>query len=379
MAVFLTGATGYIGSYLATNLLRDHTEKVACLVRAESTEKAHQRLWKSLQLHMSFDEFQTHLADRIDVYLGDLTQPDLGLGDNKDRLVHSMESVIHCAASLNRKSAKSCLNVNLRGTLEVVKLARSAHEHHGLRRFSDISTVAVAGHRKDEVVTEDKSIEWSRSDYDPYARTKKFCEHMVHQLMPDVPITVFRPSIVLGDSRFPETTQFDMVRAFVMLAKMPVLPLNPDWRVDIVPANFVGDAVVTLHQKDKPKHSAYHLSAGVNSLTYREVVEGLRSSGHAGRQVFTPWLERPFGSMVNVLSNTPRQWGVALPASLLKVFLPYLNFNTVFDNSRVCEEMGESPATFTSYAYDLMNFAVEGNFSYPYRDWPSSSHARKVA
>jgi len=379
MAVFLTGATGYIGSYLATNLLRDHSERVACLVRAESTEKAHQRLWKSLQLHMDFEEFQTHLADRIDVYLGDLTQPDLGLGDDKNRLIHSMESVIHCAASLNRKSAKSCLNVNLRGTLEVVKLARAAHDHHGLRRFSDISTVAVAGHRKDEIVTEDKSIEWSRSDYDPYARTKKFCEHMVHQLMPDVPITVFRPSIVLGDSRFPETTQFDMVRAFVMLAKMPILPLNPEWRVDIVPANYVGDAVVTLHQKDKPKHDAYHLSAGADALTYREVVDGLRSSGHAGRQMFTPWLERPFGSMINVLSNTPRNWGVALPASLLKVFLPYLNFNTVFDNKRVCEEMGRKPESFSNYAYDLMNFAVDGDFSYPYRDWPTSSRTRKVA
>ena len=61
-------------------------------------------------------------------------------------------------------------------------------------------------------MTEDKSIDWDRSDYDPYARTKKFCEHMIRQLLPDVPLTIFRPSIVLGDSRHPETTQFDMVQ-----------------------------------------------------------------------------------------------------------------------------------------------------------------------
>src|ERR1035438_546835 len=47
------------------------------------------------------------------------------------------------------------------------------------------------------------SIDWSRSDYDPYARTKKFCEHMIRQLLPDVSRTIFRPSIVLGDSRRP--------------------------------------------------------------------------------------------------------------------------------------------------------------------------------
>ena len=66
-----------------------------------------------------------------------------------------------------------------------------------------------------------------------------------------MPVTVFRPSIVLGDSRSPETTQFDMVRAFVMLARLPVLPFDPDWKLDIVPADYVGKAVVTIHQKDK--------------------------------------------------------------------------------------------------------------------------------
>ena len=45
--------------------------------------------------------------------------------------------------------------------------------------------MAVAGKRSNEVVTEDRSIEWDRSDYDPYARTKKFCEHMMRELLPD--------------------------------------------------------------------------------------------------------------------------------------------------------------------------------------------------
>src|SRR5213076_1935788 len=107
--------------------------------------------------------------------------------------VDTTDSLIHCAASLNRKSEKQCLNVNLRGTLEVIQLARRAQNRNGLRRYSHVSTVAVAGKRENEVVTEDASIDWSRSDYDPYARTKKFCEHMANQLLPDVPKTIFRP------------------------------------------------------------------------------------------------------------------------------------------------------------------------------------------
>src|SRR6266851_3842897 len=103
MAIFVTGSTGYLGSYIVAGLFTEHRE-----------------------------------------------------------------SLIHCAASLNRKSEKQCLNVNLRGTLEVIQLARHAQNRHGLRRYSHVSTVAVAGKRKNEIVTEDASIDWSRSDYDPY-------------------------------------------------------------------------------------------------------------------------------------------------------------------------------------------------------------------
>src|SRR5439155_60526 len=166
--------------------------------------------------HLDFPHFYEYLQTRVRVFPGDLTAPQFGLSrDDYDRLIHTTDSVLHCAASLNRKSEKSCLNVNLRGTLEVLLLAQKSHYYHGLRRFTLVSTVAVAGKRQDELVTEDRAIEWDRSDYDPYARTKKFCEHMTRQLLPDIPITIFRPSIVLGDSRYPQTTQFDMVRARV--------------------------------------------------------------------------------------------------------------------------------------------------------------------
>ena len=212
MAILLTGSTGYIGAHIASNLLADHSEPLNLLVRARSGQEARERLWRSLQLHLEFARFEEYLNSRIRIFVGDLTDARFGLADDDyTRLVHTTDSIIHCAASLNRKSEKSCLNVNLRGTLEVIQLATRARDHHGLRRFSHVSTVAVAGQRLDEVVQEDTAIDWNRSDYDPYARTKKFCEHMLRQLLPDVQRTIFRPSIVLGDSRRPETNQFDII------------------------------------------------------------------------------------------------------------------------------------------------------------------------
>ncbi len=379
MAIFLTGSTGYLGSYLAAGLFTGHSDSLNLLVRAKSEQEGRERLWQSLQLHLEFSEFQDFLASRVRVFRGDLTSERFGLSaDDYQQLVHSTDSLIHCAASLNRKSERQCLNVNLRGSLEVIQLARRIQDHHGLRRYSHVSTVAVAGTRQDEVVREDESIDWSRSDYDPYARTKKFCEHMVHQLLPDVARTIFRPAIVLGDSRKPETTQFDMVQAFSVLASLPVLPLRPDDRIDIVPADYVGKAIVTIHQKESAAHNTYHLSSGAESQTYRELTDALAKDGGWRKPMYVSSLGTPFSGTVNWLARKKSDLGRG--ASLLKVFWPYLTWNTVFDNSRVVAELdGEAPAKFSSYAYPLLRFSRANRFRYPARPWPAESAAKSAS
>jgi len=372
MAIFLTGSTGYIGAHVGANLLRDHGVALNVLVRARDVSEAERRLWQALQLHMEFPQFYEFLQTRVRVFRGDLTEPGFGLErEEYDRLVHTTDSVIHCAASLNRKSEKSCLNVNLRGTLEVLTLARHAEHYHGLRRFSQVSTVAVAGKRQNEVVSEDHAIDWERSDYDPYARTKKFCEHMMRVLLPETPKTVFRPSIVLGDSRYAETTQFDMVKAFVFLAGLRVLPFRPTDKIDIVNVDFVADAISTLHQKDRPEHDTYHLSSGIGSHTFREITRALAAAQNKRAPMFVAVAERPFAGSVNLLAN--RKGAIGKGASLLRVFMPYLVWNTVFDNRRVTRELGKKPAPFSEYCYPLLKFSRENDFTYNYRPWPVAS------
>jgi nucleoside-diphosphate-sugar epimerase len=223
--------------------------------------------------------------------------------------------------------------------------------------------------RHNEVVTEDKSIDWERSDYDPYARTKKFCEHMIHQLLPRVPRTIFRPSIVLGDSRFAQTTQFDMVRSFVFLAGLPVLPFRPNDKIDIVNVDFVADAVATLHQKENPQYDTYHLSSGRSSQTFREVTSALAAARHKRGPLFVSFLEKPFSATVNTLANYRNSAGRG--AALMKVFMPYLLWNTVFDNTRVTTELGRKPVPFSRYSYPLLKFSQETQFTYPYQEWPA--------
>src|SRR5262249_17372436 len=157
-------------------------------------------------------------------------------------------------------------------------------------------------------------------------------EHMVVQLLPDVSHIIFRPAIVMGDSRRAETSQFDMVQAFDILARLPILPLRPHDRIDIVPADYVGQAILTIHQKRHRDLHMYLLSSVAASETYREITDRLSEQGGWRRPAYFPSLGRPFSGTVNRLANRRSAAGYA--ASLMKVFWPYLNWNTVFDNSR---------------------------------------------
>jgi nucleoside-diphosphate-sugar epimerase len=200
---------------------------------------------------------------------------------------------------------------------------------------------------------------------------------MANQLLPDVPKTIFRPAIVMGDSRRPETSQFDMVQAFHVLAQMPVLPLRPHDKIDIVPANYVAKAIVTIHQKEAPTHGIYHLSSGTGSQTYQELTDAISHDGGMMRPMYMPSLGGPFSSTVNWVAN--RSGAAGYGASLLKVFWPYLDWNTVFDNSRVVAELGEAPAKFSTYATPLLKYSRENKFQFPAKPWPSAPDAEKNA
>jgi long-chain acyl-CoA synthetase len=378
VAIFLTGSTGYIGAHVLANLLENSSENVNLLVRARDANEARERLWRAIQIHIEFPRLCELLDQRIAFFRGDLTGAKFGLEDDDyQRLVKTtIPSFIAPRRSI-ANPRRACLNVNLRGTLQVIELASRAHSDHGLRRFSHVSTVAVAGMRSNEVVEEDTAIDWDRSDYDPYARTKKFCEHMGRELLPDVSKLFLRPSIVLGDSRRAETTQFDMVRAFVFLAGLPMLPFRPGDRLDIVPVDYVADAISTLHLKEKPLHEIYHLSSGTDAETFQQLTEALASAQGKRGPMFMPGLEKSSTRMINSLAR--RSGKVGGIATLLKVFLPYLLWNTVFDNSRVVAELGRKPAPFSKYCYELMRFSRENNFQYSYRDWPSAADMAKTA
>ena len=100
-------------------------------------------------------------------------------------------------------------------------------------------------------------------------------------------------------------------------------------------------------------------------------------AGGMRRPLFWPWLGGPFSQAVNWTAK--RGGAVGHAASLLKVFWPYLDWNTVFDNSRVVAELGEAPAKFSTYAGGLLKFSRDNHFRYPARPWPGNRSTATTA
>src|SRR6202011_5207708 len=106
------------------------------------------------------------------------------------------------------------------------------------------------------------------------------------------------------------------------------------------------------------------------SQTFREVTTALSAAQQKRPPVFLPMLERPFSGTVNTLENHKN--ALSYEASLMKVFMPYLVWNTVFDNTRVTSELGRKPVPFSQYSYPLLKFSRETNFQYDYQPWPAA-------
>jgi len=169
---------------------------------------------------------------------------------------------------------------------------------------------------------------------------------MGNQLLPDVPRPISAAAIILGDSRRPETVAIRYGSSVPRLAQMLFFPAFPHDKIDIVPANYVGKAIVTIHQKEAPAHGIYHfvLRHGIADLPGAD--QGHCASGGMIRPMFgRPWGDLSPAWSIGVANRTG---AAAYGASLLKVFWPYLDWNTVFDNSSASAELGEVPAKFSS-------------------------------
>lgn len=232
------------------------------------------------------------MAERVELVEGDITRPSLGLDVGAEGRAREATGIWHLAAAYDLSVSREMgMRVNVEGTRHVLELAARCSD---LERFHYVSTCYVSG-RYSGVFAED-DLEKGQEFNNFYEETKFLAEVDVRSAARGgLPTTVYRPAIVVGDSRTGETQKFDgpyyIIRWVLRQPGTALVPVagDPDaTRVNLVPSDFVADAIAHLSVLPHSSGRTYQL-ADPDPLTVTGLLDAIeRATGKKVRIVPLP-------------------------------------------------------------------------------------------
>ncbi|MBK9528130.1 MAG: SDR family oxidoreductase [Acidobacteria bacterium] len=238
---FITGFPGFIAGRLIEKLTAPERQ-FFLLVQPQFVDRAIEEI----------EEIAERTGTPLDSFVlveGDIALPDLGIPQaDLETIQYETTDVFHLAAAYDLGVSKDvAFNVNLQGTKNVNDVVCSIKN---LRRYNYVSTCYVAGKR--EGLIYENELEHKAGFRNYYEETKYLAEMEVERLKPTMPVTIYRPSVVVGDSETGETAKYDGIYSLIKyLRKAPsILRLvnvgNDKVRLNLVPVDFVVDSIAAL-------------------------------------------------------------------------------------------------------------------------------------
>jgi thioester reductase-like protein len=343
--VLFTGFPGFIGARLIPRLLELRPEiRFACLVQEKFLEAARGAVEAMGKAHPD-------TRGRLELVVGDITAPGLGLPQSEAKKLRGrLTGCFHLAAVYDLAVARDvALRINLEGTRNVLELLGEAPR---FSRLDYVSTAYVSGSAVGTFRETDLDVGQGFKNF--YEETKFLAEVAVAES--GLPCTIYRPGIVVGDSRTGETAKFD--GPYFALNAMSLLP-SPGLfirigqgtaEVNLVPVDFVLEAIARLSSSDAAKGKTYHLTDPA-PRTALEIAELLaRSVGKTF--VYVP-LPLPVAKLVFSAPQVPRTLG--MPAQTLD----YFDHPVHYDAARATKDLarfGVACPPFTEYVQALVAF-----------------------
>ena len=350
-SILMTGITGSLGSVLAGQILRSG-HRIRAVVRDQCQAKALARTKQILDIAGT-----SYNDQNLEVILGDVCQENLGISS---KYLSDVSFIIHCAALLDFMDCSSKRNhqVNVIGTANVLRLAESLHVP-----VCHISTAYIAGKRQG-IVREDE-LDLGQEYHNSYETSKCQAEQHVQNWSQTtgLPVMVFRPSILVGDSQTGRIVNFDglynLLRFFDKVADMIRneefrAVANPHATKNLIPVDIAADMIWKITQSMRP---------GVYHITNSEPISIARL-----REIF------------NKLFNIPRVRFVEEGAFIHKeksryelryqkassLYLPYLRHEPIFDRTFTEKALGKNesvvPAMDLKYFQRLVAYARKVNW-----------------
>lgn len=355
--LLLTGATGFLGTELLARYLQETDREIFAVVRADDDAHAQDRIHDTLE---SAFGTAAPFRGRVRALAGDMTLPGLGLDpDVAQSIAGAVDEIIHGAAAvsfdLDLARARA---INVRGTREMLDLAALCHRRGGLRRFTYISTAYVAGRHKGRFAEDDLDV--GQRFRNAYEQSKFESEQLVRAAGEALPVTVVRPSIIVGDSRTGWTASFNVLywptRALARGA-FPVLPARRRSPVDVVSVDYVADAVRVLAAMPEAAGRTYHLTSARDATSIGELLAlACEKLDVKAPPLIAPALYlRVLGPLLGRLQ--PRRRAFLGAAA---TYVPYFAVRAQFDDSRARAALGPQvrPTPLGEYYERIIDYAL---------------------
>ena len=346
--IFLTGFPGFIAERLVTRMAKEEIQ-FFLLVQPEFVQKA-------VEAVKYISETTSTPIENFAIIEGDITKPDLGMDpDDAATVRYETTDVFHLAAVYDLAVERDlATRVNLEGTRNVNDFVRSLRH---LKRYNYISTCYVAGNRTG--VIREEELEHNNGFRNHYEETKYLAELEVEKLKADLPVTIFRPSVVVGDSESGETVKYDGIYYLIQyLRKAPYLLRavnvgNKAVRLNLVPVDFVVNAIAELSADENAKGKTIAV-ADSEPLTTSELFDAIALEMTGRRSEFSPppklvewFLSRPFSPPIT-----------GLPAHGVPYFFIEQTYDTAVANDLLARHDIKCPR-FSDYLANLLKFVDE--------------------
>ena len=344
--VLLTGATGFLGGAFLAHVRdqRDYTVEWVLPARGIDEADARRRVFKRLRRFVD-ESTAVGILSGARVVLADLRSPETLTDD----LLHGVTHVVHLAANTSFISEKGVWETNYEGTRA---LARRLRKISTLERFVYVGTAMICGNGAAQSVQEDSYPAADAEHLVAYTASKAAAEQMLRDKFSDLPLVVARPSVVIGHTLLgaePSGSIFWVLRA---LERVRLLSGSPDASLDVVPADYVAEALDHLTFAAKLRHQTYHISAGDESRTpIRQTAKRLAEA----RAEPPVWGDYTIIKSEDVQLHRERMveaFGPTHGRRVLRALGLYLRFcelNVHFDNSRLRAEGVRRAPTLLEY------------------------------
>jgi thioester reductase-like protein len=256
--IFLTGATGFLGTFLLNEMLQQTSATLYCLVRSETVESAKQKLQSRLESSSIWDESFSH---RIIPVVGDLAQPLLGFSEEQfQEMAEKIDVVYHNGAWVHHASPYSLLKAtNVLGTQEVLRLACQA-KIKPVHFISSLSVFNPDDYSSVKVIDEHDSIEAGQAPVGGYAQSKWVAEKLVTLAgQRGLPVSIYRLGPVSGHSQTGVFNVNDflyrLILGYIQLKSAP----EGEMILDIMPVDYATGAIAYLSKHPQSWGKAFHL------------------------------------------------------------------------------------------------------------------------